>query len=276
MGNPLSISVVLPAFNEERNLASAINAAIAALHRIGAVFEIVIVDDGSTDGTPEVCRELRAGHSSIRVIRHEHNRGYGAALRVGFDAAQCDLIFFTDADGQFSFEQLSEFLRKIDNCDAVIGYRIARQDLWHRKLNSRVGNWFARTILSLRVKDINCAYKLLRRESLRKLPLRCDGAMINTELLALGYWAGWKIIELPVAHFPRRFGKATGAKPAVILRTMVEFVATYRKIDNYSARSASTGLTRLARRAGSRQASNAAAPRIASVPLSRNGLKADV
>ncbi len=224
-----SISVVLPAFNEEANLWSTVTDAVATLEKIGADFEVLIVDDGSSDGTPKICQELLALSSSVRVIRHEHNRGYGAALRTGFDAAKYDLIFFTDADGQFRFDQLSQFLSCIDSVDAVIGYRADRQDAWHRKFNSRVGNWFARKAFSLTARDINCAYKLLRRESLRRLPLRCDGTMISTELLALAGRAGWKFHELPVSHFSRKFGTSTGAKPVVIWRTILEFFQVLRR-----------------------------------------------
>lgn len=260
-----SISVVLPAFNEEQNLAATVAGAIGVLQQLGAEFEILIVDDGSADGTARVCRDL-VRHDCVRVLRHERNRGYGAALRSGFNATRCDLVFFTDADGQFHFDQLSEFVAAIDKIDLVIGYRARRRDSRHRKLNSQIGNRIARAVFGVRARDINCAYKLIRRESLARLSLRSGGAMINTELLALAAQAEWKIRELPVAHFPRRFGKATGAKPAVIWRTVLEFLRCY------SARNASTGLTRLARRAGSRHASNAAAPRIASVPLSSIGL----
>ena len=217
-----SISVVLPAFNEEDNLAATVANAVSALRQLGLEFEIVIVDDGSVDGTPRICRDLTR-HNCVRVIRHERNRGYGAVLRTGFNAVPCDLVFFTDADGQFRFDQLPQFLAAIDKIDMVIGYRADRQDPWHRRFNARVGNCIARMFLGVRARDINCAYKLLRRASLRELSLESEGAMINTELLALAARAGWKIRELPVAHFPRKLGKATGAMPSVIWRTALEF-----------------------------------------------------
>lgn len=226
-----SISVVLPAFNEEANLWSTVNDAIAALDRIGASFEIIIVDDGSRDGTAEVCRKLRALHRSIMLIRHPSNRGYGAALRSGFGAARHELVFFTDADGQFRFDELPLFLSCIESVNAVIGYRVDRRDPWHRKVISRVGNWFARTFLAIRARDINCAYKVLKRESLRKLPLRCEGVMISTELLALAGRAGWKLCELPVSHYPRHLGKQTGARPLVMWRVILEFWQTFRTLN---------------------------------------------
>lgn len=122
-------------------------------------------------------------------------------------------------------------MTRIDKIDMVIGYRADRQDSWYCKLNSRIGNWFVRTLLDVRVRDVNCAYKLLRRDLLRDLPLASEGAMINTELLALATRAGWNFQELPVRHYLRRFGKPTGTKPIIILRTVVEFFQFLRRAD---------------------------------------------
>lgn len=240
-----SISVVLPAFNEAENLAATVSGAADALDRLGADYEILVVDDGSTDETPKVCRELVARYDRLHVIRHPRNRGYGAALRSGFNSARCELIFLTDADGQFRFDHISEFLACLDKIDMVIGYRANRQDSWHRKLNSRIGNAIARALLGVRARDINCAYKLLRREALRHLPLSCDGAMISTELLALASRAGWRLEELPVTHFPRRFGQPTGARPRVILRTILEYFQIRRRLAHLEYGQPSAGAPRV-------------------------------
>jgi glycosyltransferase involved in cell wall biosynthesis len=224
-----SISVILPVFNEEQNLAATVEDAVCALEKIGTDYEIVIVDDGSTDATPEVCRDVIGRFDRVRAVSHLVNRGYGAALRSGFKTAQCDLIFFTDADGQFRFNQLTEFISRIDKVDMVIGYRAHRQDHWPRRLNSRLGNWFARAFLEVRARDINCAYKLMWRESLRQLALTSNGAIINTELLTFAARAGWDVRELPVKHFPRNFGRATGANARVIGRTIIEFFRLWRR-----------------------------------------------
>jgi glycosyltransferase involved in cell wall biosynthesis len=221
---------VLPAFNEALNLPATVADALAALQQFEVESEILIVDDGSSDGTVAVCRELAARHDCVHVIRHGRNRGYGAALRSGLDAARCPLVFFTDADGQFRFDQLPEFVANIDKIDMVIGYRARRHDAWHRKLNSLVGNWIVRSLLGVRVRDINCAYKLLRRESVACLALHSNGALINTELLALAGRAGWKVKELPVKHLPRRCGRSTGANPMVIFRTVLEYFQLRRRL----------------------------------------------
>jgi glycosyltransferase involved in cell wall biosynthesis len=229
MRSPHSISVILPVFNEEKNISSTIADALAQLERTGDPFEIIIINDGSTDKTDAIARSLSAANQLLRLVSHDRNRGYGAALRTGFAEAHHELVFLTDGDGQFSFAQLGEFLSFIDDFDAVIGYRAQRTDGWHRSLISRVGNWLARRTFHVHVRDIDCAYKLIRREALREISLGSDGTMISTELLAQAMLAGWRIKELPVSHQPREHGTATGAQPAVIWRTLVEGVALWRK-----------------------------------------------
>jgi glycosyltransferase involved in cell wall biosynthesis len=239
MMSPYSISVVLPAFNEEQNLPATVTDAVAHLSRLTNVYEIIIINDGSTDHTDAVAQSLCGENPHLRLISHAANRGYGAAVRSGFSAARCNLIFLTDADGQFSFQHLSEFLSGIDDFDAVIGYRTQRADAWHRLLISAVGNWFARQAFGLRARDINCAFKLIRRDALRGVLLGSDGAMISTELLVRARNAGWRMKESPVPHRARESGVATGAKPAVIWQTMVEFVALWQSQQRY-LRAAST------------------------------------
>ena len=187
------------------------------------------MNDGSTDGTDALAHALCAENSSVRLITHASNRGYGAALRSGFSVARYDLIFLTDADGQFSFGDLSGFVAQIDGLDAVIGYRQGRADLWHRLLISAIGNWIARRAFSLHARDIDCAFKLIRREAIRGISLGSDGTMISTELLAQAMRAGWRMKESPVPHHPREYGVSTTAKPAVIWRTVVEFFALLPK-----------------------------------------------
>ncbi len=225
-----SLSLILPAFNEAQNLSATVEDAMSALSNVVSELEILIVDDGSTDATAEVGNRLASRHPVVRIIRHPRNRGYGAALRSGFAAARCDLVFFTDSDGQFRFDQVAEFMASIDAFDMVLGYRADRQDRWLRKANSRVGNWLARTLLGVRAKDINCAYKLFHRDLLQRLPLTSEGAMINTELLALAAYAGWTFHEIAVAHYPRKCGVATGAKFQVVVRTFAEYFQLRRRM----------------------------------------------
>ena len=226
---PHSISVVLPALNEEENLPLTVADAVAHLDRLTSIYEIIIVDDGSTDNTHPLAQSLCAENPHVRLISHVSNRGYGAAVRSGFSAARCDLIFLTDADGQFSFADLPGFVAKIDGFDAVIGYRQRRADPWHRLLISAIGNWIARRTFGLHARDIDCAFKLIRRDALQRISLGSDGTMISTELLAQATRSGWRMKELPVPHQPREYGSSTTAKPAVIWRTVVEFLALWQK-----------------------------------------------
>jgi glycosyltransferase involved in cell wall biosynthesis len=228
-----SFSLILPAFNEAQNLSATVENAVSALSNVVSELEILIVDDGSTDATAEVCDRLASRHPVVRIIRHPRPRGYGAALRTGFAAARCDLVFFTDSAGQFRFGPVAEFIAQIDAVHMVLGYRPDREDQWFRKANSGIGNWLARTLLGVRVRDINCPYKLFHRHFLQRLPLTSEGAMINTELLALAAQAGWTFYEIAVTHYPRKFGAATGAKFQVIARTLVEYLQLQRRIAGF-------------------------------------------
>jgi glycosyltransferase involved in cell wall biosynthesis len=205
-----SLSLILPAFNEAQNLAATVENAVSALSTIVPELEILIVDDGSTDETPKVCDRLVSRHPVVRIIRHPRHRGYGAALRSGFAEARCDLVFFTEANGEFRFGQVAEFIAQIDAVHMVLGYRPERKDRWSRMASSRIGSWLTRVLLGIRVRDINCAYKLFHRHFLEQLPLTSEGGMIDTELLALAAQAGWTFHEIPVTHYPGRDGVRSG------------------------------------------------------------------
>ena len=166
----------------------------------------------------------------MRLVRHGLNRGYGAALRSGFDAATMDLVFFTDADNQFDPEQLPALLARLDDADAVVGYRETRRDPMARRLNAAAWNRLVRLLLDVPVRDVNCAFKLFRRDVLMGLALESDGAMINTELLAKLRRAGHSIVEVPVTHYPRVGGEASGANPVVIARAFAELFRMYRRL----------------------------------------------
>jgi len=185
---------------------------------------------------PSICQSAVAIYGEqIKIIRHDVNLGYGAALRSGFSTARHEYIFFTDSDGQFRFDDLEKFLLYIETCDMVIGFRELRRDPWFRKTNSRIGNLLARAMLGVKVRDINCAYKLFRKSLLSTLPLRSEGALINTEILAFAARRGWKHVELPVPHYPRRFGNPTGANFWVILKTFKEYFDLRKRIHQIEA-----------------------------------------
>jgi glycosyltransferase involved in cell wall biosynthesis len=224
-----SLSVVLPAYNEEQIIADTIFAVLEALQTWQMDFEILVINDGSSDRTGEIVAELADMHPQIRLIRHSTNQGYGAALVSGFMAAQKDLTFFMDSDGQFNIRSLQEFFLYMDASDAVIGYRIDRQDTWMRKCNAWGWNALIRVVLGVQVHDIDCAFKLFQTDFLHDTPLETRGAMINAELLYKLKRGGYTYREIGVPHLPRQGGRATGAHLRVIARAFRDlFIYTRR------------------------------------------------
>jgi glycosyltransferase involved in cell wall biosynthesis len=237
-GNTLAgLSVVLPAFNEDASLAATVRDALAVLRGMAIPFEILVVDDGSTDGTAAVAAQLARDAPAVQVVRHPVNRGYGAALRSGFAVAAFPWIFFTDADGQFDVAELARLVPLAATHDVVAGFRRQRRDPWHRRVYAFVfGRLVVRPLLGVRVWDVNCAFKLLRRELLGRLDLRSEGALINAELLAKAARAGARIVEVGVTHRERRAGTPTGGRPAVIVRALREILALRREISAFRPR----------------------------------------
>ena len=227
-GTPItkhSLSVILPAYNEAQVIANTVSTVHFVLDGWKVDFEIIVVNGGSTDQTGAILAALAARDPRIRFVTHPVNQGYGAALVSGFAAATKELIFFMDADGQFDISDLQTFFLFIDRYDAVIGYRIDRQDSWMRKLNAWGWRLLIGWVLGVHVRDVDCAFKLLHTDFLRQHPLETRGAMINAELLYTLKQAGGTYKELGVHHLPRQAGRATGAKLSVILRAFRELFA---------------------------------------------------
>lgn len=218
-----SLSIVLPAYNEEPNVEKAVEAVSAVVQQLGAEqvpmdYEIILVNDGSADRTGEIARELARRIPHFRLVEHYPNRGYGGALKAGFAAANKDLIVFVPADNQFVFAEIGRFLEQADGADIVCGYRAHRQDNWVRKLNAFGWNTLVRLLFGYLCRDIDCGFKLFRRQVLERVPLISNGAMVDTEFLAGARARGLRIAEVPVTHLPRTAGAATGADPKVIVR----------------------------------------------------------
>jgi len=223
-----SISIVLPAFNEARNVETSVTMVRDAMAGLFEEIEIIVVDDGSTDDTAGILATLRRGHNDLLIIRHAENRGYGAALCSGLFSAKKDLVFFTDADRQFDLREVRRLVAWIHDYDLVVGYRKNRADPWHRRFNARGWNLLVRLILGLQVEDIDCAFKLFRREIFDRIELVSAGAMINTELFARARQLGLRFKEVPVSHYPRAAGKQSGANPKVVLTAFGELIRIRR------------------------------------------------
>jgi len=217
-----SVSVILPAFNEESNVADMARRCIEACEKHFARHEIIVVDDGSADGTAQVTEELSASEPRIKLVRHPHNRGYGAALRSGFDASGMEWIFFTDTDGQFDPGEMSIMIQHLADYDIVAGYRMRRQDNIFRRGLGWTFTKLVNLFFGVRMRDVDCAFKFLRGDLIRSLPLTSEGPLINTEILFHARKKGWKVIQLGVHHYPRRSGEQTGANPIVILKAIRE------------------------------------------------------
>ncbi|MBM3450968.1 MAG: glycosyltransferase family 2 protein [Armatimonadetes bacterium] len=218
----MNISAFFPAFNEEGNIEGAVRAAIDVLSTRCERFEVIIVDDGSRDGTAEVAARLAASDERVRLVRHAANRGYGAALRTGFAAARYDWIFFSDADLQFDLREIDRLLPAAATSDFVIGYRIKRRDPFPRRLNAVLWNRLVRRWFGVRARDIDCAFKMMRRSVVATLPLQSEGAFLSTELLCRAAAVGARITQVGVTHYPRQWGEQTGANLRVVLRAFRE------------------------------------------------------
>jgi glycosyltransferase involved in cell wall biosynthesis len=212
-----SLSVVLPCHDEQANVAAAIREAAVAAATAASAFEILVVDDGSTDATRAIAATAAFRDPRVRVLAHDENRGYGAALRTGIAAARCDWILLTDADLQFDLSDLAHFVEPARSHDVVVGYRLARMDPLMRRVNAYAWNRLVCRVFDLDVRDVDCAFKLLRGDLARRLRLTADGAMISTELVARARLAGASIVELGVRHRPRVAGCQSGADPAVVV-----------------------------------------------------------
>ncbi len=225
-----SLSVFFPCYNEVENIERIAGQAIAVLKNIGADYELVIVDDGSRDGTGEAADKIAAQHESVKVIHHPTNLGYGAALQSGFRAATRELVFYTDGDGQFDINEMPALLPLMNEYDIVSCFRINRQDNIIRKINAWCWTRLVNLLFGMRIRDIDCAFKLYKREIFDNIEISSKGALIDTEILARAVRKGYRITQRGVHHYPRKAGVQTGANIKVILRAFRELFGLYRKI----------------------------------------------
>lgn len=219
-----SLSIILPAYNEEANIENSVSLARKAGQRYFDDLEIIVINDGSTDSTGDILDRLALDANDLRPIHFSENYGYGKALRTGLYLASCDLVFFTDSDLQFDLAQIQHLLSWIKDYDIVAGYREHRADPWLRRVNAWGWRVLVRYVLGLSIRDIDCAFKLFRREVFEAVELKSVGAMINTELLVRAQKEGYRIKEVPVSHYPRRAGKQTGANLRVIVKAFSELL----------------------------------------------------
>lgn len=219
-----SLSVIFPAKNEEANIRGVVEDAYRTIPKFAPTFEIIVVNDGSKDRTGEICNQLAEELPNVRVVHHKRNCGYGAALKSGIKLARYDLIFFTDSDGQFDLREVPALLEQTDDYDIVAGYRARRQDPPHRLLFAWGWNILVRLLLGIKIRDIDCAFKVFNRYVFESIQIQSVGAMVNTEIFAQASRFGMTVDQVPVSHFPRRHGKPTGSALTVIGKAFRELI----------------------------------------------------
>ncbi len=225
-----SLTLFFPCYNESENVEEMIRQSVQIGEEYGIDYEVLVVDDGSRDDSAAKVKKWSAKNPRVRLVQHEVNRGYGAALRTGLSNATKDLVFLTDGDNQFQLSDIEKLFSKIDGCDVVTGFRIGRQDNPWRRLQGTLWTNLNKTLFRLPVRDVDCAFKLFRRKCLIGLELESNQLLIHGEILARLRKKGYTIEEIGVPHYPRKAGKATATHPLRILKTFGELSKLYWKI----------------------------------------------
>lgn len=228
------LSVFFPTYNEERNIEKTVKRAKGVLEKTAKEWEILIVNDGSTDNTLQIIRNLSHEEKRIKIISHPVNRGYGAAFKSGLYSAKFPWIAFTDSDGQFDFSEISNFIEKQreTNADLVIGYYKDRKVSFFKKITSKMWEFVVLLLFGLKVRDIDCGFKFISKkvvDTISKLESE-RGAFISSEFLIKAKKKGFKIVEISVTHYPRTAGTGTGRNLNVIIKSFVDLFRLWRKL----------------------------------------------
>jgi glycosyltransferase involved in cell wall biosynthesis len=228
----LSISVFFPAYNDEKSIRSMVDTAIATLRKVSFDFEVIVVNDGSRDGTAQVLEELKSRHAPrMRVVTHPENRGYGAALRSGFAAARKEFVFYTDGDGQYDVTEITRLIELMDSDVGLVnGFKLERRDPGHRVAIGFLYNRFARWLFGVRIRDIDCDYRLIRRVALNDAQLRSSSGTICVELVRMIELSPWRVVETGVHHYPRLHGRSQFFRTRSLLTTLSQLLELYWRI----------------------------------------------
>lgn len=227
---PLSISLFYPCYNEEENVERVTLAALSAARKVSDDYEVIIVNDGSKDGTAAIAERLAREHPQVRAVHNNPNRGYGGALQRGFLEARKSWVFYTDGDGQFDFEEIPKILPLLETHDIVSCYRIDRKDPFMRKLNAYCWSRLVNFLFGFGLRDVDCAFKIYPRSLFDRITMKSTGALIDTEILAKAHYLGYRIAQMGVHHYPRTAGQQTGANLKVIARAFKELFKLYGDI----------------------------------------------
>lgn len=229
------ISVFLPTYNEEGNIKKVVLNTKEVLNSVASTWELIIVNDGSKDRTADIVSDLAKNDARIKLVSHKENLGYGASLQTGFYSAKYPWIAFTDSDGQFDFSEITNFIDKQKETDAdlVIGFYKKRRVSFSKVLTSKVWELFVFLLFGLKVRDIDCGFKLISKKVIDNIShLESQrGAFISSELLIKSKKKGFKIVEIPVTHYPRISGAGTGRRLNVILKSFADLFRLYRDLN---------------------------------------------
>jgi glycosyltransferase involved in cell wall biosynthesis len=224
------LTVFLPSHNEEANVERVVAGFLAELPRVAEAYEVVVVDDGSRDRTGEIADRLAAENPHVLVVHHAKNLGYGGAVNSGLRSGTQPFVLLSDGDGQFDPAEMSKLTSRIENYDVVIGRRVRRADNVMRRINGKAWTTLSRMLFGLRISDMDCGFKLFRREAVAGIRLHSNSAMITTELMARLAGRNARICEVDVTHLPRLAGEQTGNSPLVVLRAFKEMFVLYRDL----------------------------------------------
>lgn len=230
--NDLELSFFMPAFNEEENITTQVKKLRLALESIKLKdFEILVINDGSKDGTAEKTEEEGKTDKRIRLINHPTNLGYGHALKTGFENSKFQWVAFADSDGQFDFAEIVKFLEYADSADLILGYRLKRADSLLRRIYTFGWKTLALILLGLTVRDYSCGFKLIKKKVYSAVqPLQAEEKVTQIEFLVKAKRAGFKFVEVGVNHYPRKFGTPTGAKIKVVIKSVIDLFRLWWKL----------------------------------------------
>jgi glycosyltransferase involved in cell wall biosynthesis len=217
------LTVFFPAYNDSGTIASMVIRAVQAASKLTDDYEVIVVNDGSADATAQIADELAEKYSHVRVVHHPVNRGYGGALQTGFRSATKELIFYTDGDAQYDPAELADLWKSMSpDADLVNGYKISRSDPWHRIFIGRLYHHIVKISFGLKVRDVDCDFRMMRRSIFDKVRLEKSSGVICLEMMKKIHDAGFRIVEVPVHHYHRAFGKSQFFNFPRIARTVVD------------------------------------------------------
>ena len=222
-GPASGLSIFFPAYNDSGTIASLVITALRTARRLTPDHEVIVVNDGSADGTAEILEELASIYPQVRIVTHEQNRGYGGALRSGFASATRELIFYTDGDAQYDPSEMEALWRRFDqNVDLVNGYKISRSDPLHRVIIGRVYHHLVKTLFRLTVRDVDCDFRMMRRSIFDKVQLEKNSGVICLEMMKKITDGRFRIAEVPVHHYHRAYGKSQFFNFRRLYRTAID------------------------------------------------------